>query len=59
MQGLIVLFQISATIGQWATLLLSLATSAPHPAPRPAPQHHHQPVRLPELASANPFDRNR
>ena len=59
MQGLIVLFQISATIGQWAALLLSLATSAPHPPPRPVPQHHHQPVRLPELASANPSDRNR
>jgi hypothetical protein len=52
MQGLIILFQISATLGQWAAVLLSLAISAPHPAPHHAPPHHHQPVRLPELASA-------
>ena len=52
MPGLHVLFQISASLSQWAAALLALALSSAHPAPHHAAQHHHQPVRLPELARA-------
>jgi hypothetical protein len=52
MQAICVLFQISGTFSQWAAALLALALSTLNPAPRHTSQHHHQPVRLPELASA-------
>jgi hypothetical protein len=55
MQGLLVLFKTSASLGQWVAGLLALALSTMQPAPRHASQHHHQPVRLPELASAGPL----
>jgi len=57
MQGMLAAFQISSTLGHWVATLLAFALSALSPAPKHASQHHHQPVRLPELASAGPVYR--
>ena len=59
MQGLLATFQISTTFGHWLAALLALALSSLSPAPKHASQHHHQPVRLPELASVGPLHRAR
>ncbi|WP_353230202.1 hypothetical protein [Novosphingobium sp.] len=52
MSGLFVLFQIGASFGQWVAAALALSLSLLHPAPRHPVPHRHEPVRLPELASA-------
>jgi hypothetical protein len=59
MHGLLVLFQISTAFGRWAAALLALASSVLNPAPRHATQRHHQPVTLPELASAGQLEHMR
>ena len=59
MQVLLAAFQISTTLGHCLAALLAIALSPLTPAPRHASQHHHQPVRLPELASAGPVYRAR
>ena len=41
---------IGASLMQWVTGLAALVMAALHPVPRHATQHHHQPVKLPELA---------
>jgi hypothetical protein len=50
--GLLAMFHISTSVLQWLASLLAVALATLHPAPRHASQHHHQPVKLPELASA-------
>ena len=59
MLGLIAIIRTSASAGHWLVTMLALALAMFHPAPRHASQHHHQPVRLPELASAGTVARMR
>ena len=60
MSGLLVLFQSTLSLSQWLATVIALALSPASPAPRHAPQqHHHQPVRLPELASVSIADPTR
>jgi hypothetical protein len=58
-QGLLVMFQISTSLVRWVTNLIALAVATAHPAPRHDAQRHHQPVTLPELASASSLDQMR
>ena len=44
------MFQIGTSLVQWFTGVVALVLAAWHPVPRHATQHHHQPVKLPELA---------
>ena len=58
MSGLLVLFQSTLSLSQWLATVIALSPASP--APRHAPQqHHHQPVRLPELASVSIADPTR
>ncbi len=46
------MFHISTSVWQWITGLVALTLATLAPAPRHGTQHHHQPVKLPELAIA-------
>jgi len=50
------MFQISMMVGRWITSVIALALATLHPAPRHDGQRHHQPVTLPELASAGQLE---
>ena len=52
--GCLVMYHIGTSIMQWLTSLMALVLAALHTVPHHSTQHHHQPVRLPELASAGP-----
>lgn len=52
MSGLLAIIQTAANVSQWVAAALALSLSLLHPAPRHPAPHRHEPVRLPELASA-------
>jgi hypothetical protein len=53
------MFHIGTSIMQWLTSLMALVLATLHPVPHHATQRHHQPVKLPELASGGPLSRMR